>query len=550
MKTRLLLTAAFLATATLSFGQSRLTVKPFQPTALKSLNAPLVSAKSVKPAVRRTVANGVFYTPARGTLYAGYNEEGVSFYPTIMIAPSFVDTYFTNQSSDKAQSKWTFGDNDASSAMTADYDLDMGALNPQGTYYLPTLTIGDSTWTLGQDNSYYAQYRSYLRTDSIGDHTFYQSGTGGGYGFGVLSTGYLYGTGQYKTKSGDTYTSVGFTQFVDKPVSPYWVDNIHSLVFSPTAPVSGNAQLTLTVYPAQGDSVYDSQNPIAVLTCTAADCTNLNYSTDNGGVTYKYYMLEFTKKTTDPLSGAEMTEPFTINQDVALVVRGCSDEGVDVDFLGHEFGANDVNDLPTASVDFAEGVSLQYRGKMAVDMSFTGMFDYVEAMDTAYTSQGAAISGLNIIRVSADGKTYTTEASNTGADVQGAYVNTALPWLDADGNPNYTAETPDWITDVTGDDSHRTSDGENTGIEVVKVTCEALPAGTSGRAASLYLVGRGYKASIPVIVLQGDASVADAIKNVEVQKTVNGAAYNLAGQRVSKSAKGFVIINGKKYLRK
>lgn len=42
----------------------------------------------------------------------------------------------------------------------------------------------------------------------------------------------------------------------------------------------------------------------------------------------------------------------------------------------------------------------------------------------------------------------------------------------------------------------------------------------------------------------------DGIQNVEIVNAANGVAYNIAGQRVNKSAKGIIILDGKKYINK
>jgi hypothetical protein len=40
------------------------------------------------------------------------------------------------------------------------------------------------------------------------------------------------------------------------------------------------------------------------------------------------------------------------------------------------------------------------------------------------------------------------------------------------------------------------------------------------------------------------------INNVEMNKSYNGAIYNLAGQKVGNDYKGIVIMNGKKFMQK
>lgn len=76
-----------------------------------------------------------------------------------------------------------------------------------------------------------------------------------------------------------------------------------------------------------------------------------------------------------------------------------------------------------------------------------------------------------------------------------------------------------------------------------------IPAG-----ANLYIVnGSGNDTFVgDYIVVKGDpSSIVTSIKNINNSETnVNAAVYNLAGQRVCKSYKGIVIVNGKKAIRK
>ena len=62
-----------------------------------------------------------------------------------------------------------------------------------------------------------------------------------------------------------------------------------------------------------------------------------------------------------------------------------------------------------------------------------------------------------------------------------------------------------------------------------------------------YIVLNGASAAKYAINFDGEAT---GIHTIEAASAANGAMYNLAGQRVDKSYKGIVIVNGKKYLNK
>ena len=79
----------------------------------------------------------------------------------------------------------------------------------------------------------------------------------------------------------------------------------------------------------------------------------------------------------------------------------------------------------------------------------------------------------------------------------------------------------------------------------------ALPSGVVKRVGVVYLQGKTGKSKNPIIVLQGSATIADGIENIEADKAKavnNGKIYNLSGQQVGKNYKGVVIKDGKKLI--
>lgn len=73
-------------------------------------------------------------------------------------------------------------------------------------------------------------------------------------------------------------------------------------------------------------------------------------------------------------------------------------------------------------------------------------------------------------------------------------------------------------------------------------------SGSDFVAGKAYIQLGSINAKSFTIVFEGDTTTA--INNVNVNANANGAAYNLAGQRVNAGAKGIVIVNGKKYINK
>ena len=118
-------------------------------------------------------------------------------------------------------------------------------------------------------------------------------------------------------------------------------------------------------------------------------------------------------------------------------------------------------------------------------------------------------------------------------------------WFDANNEPNYTVTCDaDWVKSITAD----TKTWAEYDIVVLKVVCDPLPEGVSGRKCELHVQGKTCKSTYPIEVLQGDAEAG--INGVTVNVARDGKTYNIGGQRVADDTKGLVIRNGKKYLNK
>lgn len=358
------------------------------------------------------------------------------------------------------------------------------------------------------------------------------------------------------------------TQYLEAPASPLYVNYISILAFSSGEPLKGDAQLTMTIYPANlVDTTYDENNPIVELTCTTNDTTFVHKGSSSNTTTHvaNIYGMKFTNKQEDPILGITTDEPFVIDQPVAVVVRGVNDNGVDVGFPGHGYGNYDEetgNSSPNEErqqingfLDFQEGGSVYY-SETALELNFNGMMDYVN-VDSTFASQQGDITGANILKVSDDGQTVSTYGKGSDQNLGCAIAWTALPWFDIDGNSNYSVEgAPDWVSEVSCDPQYwtQTEQGQsiNYGQNLIAFKCQPLPAGVNGRAATVYLTGKGVKAATPIILLQGNADPAMSIAQykADVKSGKVKEIYDLAGRRVLPTTKGLVIKNGHVVLNK
>ena len=272
------------------------------------------------------------------------------------------------------------------------------------------------------------------------------------------------------------------------------------------------------------------------------------------------YTLTFANKTTDAI-GNVVNEPVVINEPCFIVVTGHEQEGINFGYRINQQPAEDAIVQGTYALAYEEGsdenYSAWYGAESVIEMSFYGGYDYCEVLasselvDQAGNPTGETVENINTLRVSEDGSTIENEGF---AGLQGRVVlNSAFPWLDASTNDeNYICEDlPEWIT-LSGESEYGNfSDGSQfyTGTTNISIECEALPAGETGRAATIYLEGKGYKSAYPIIVLQGDATMEDAIENVvTVNVNKSNSIYNVAGQKVGKNFKGIVVKDGKKML--
>jgi len=568
MKKRILLTAAAAFVATIGFAQvvvnkTEAQKTPVQFSSLKAPAAKMVGEK-MRFAPKKTKANGVYYTRPAGTLYWGSDSEGRGWSVTRLVLPPFYDVTFTNKSTDPTSTSWLLNGTDVTQyadAETGNFNWGSTGCYNGSAYYLPTISDGTSTYTIGESgkNSAYAA----MLVDSISDLAFYDSYTSSVYGWGSLSTGYLYGTGTVSSQGVD-YTSYGVMQVFDKPAAPLYIESFNVIGFSSTSePLKNGAKLMVSllkvVETAEGnDSITD--DVLAQFTAGVEDTTFLSENDIDYTSTGKAYVFNFNfaNKSTDAF-GAEVIEPAVINDKFAIFVTGFNQDGVDVGLRGpQECADDDVNNIAYFLVADEEGNTRYFYYNLGLDFSFVGGFDYIEAADELYSFNDAGeiadtYSNLNVLRVSADGQTVSTEGADDDHNIGAAILYTSFPWFDAEGAENYTADNiPDWITGIYAEDAMNES-GYRTGQEYISVECEALPAGTTGRTASLYFTGKGYASELPVIILQGDVTVADGIEQLKAdaaKRSTNNNVYNLAGQRINKSAKGLQISNGKKFINK
>lgn len=566
MKKNVLLTSAMAFACAGAFAQSadlqanKMVKFDFQKNLQVSSN--VLGAGKIAKTPMRASADGVRYTRPEGSLWLGLSADLMGYNLSVAIVPAYREVVFTNAST-VAGTKWyaqtASGLTDASDYADennnyhASYPVDF---SQNAWFNAPVLASADgkTQFTLGEWNTNggavgTANIGPLSPTDhNLDGYAFAQSG------FGANS--YFLGTGSLKSGSFAGYTLTGFMNFYPAPMAPLYVEDVHLAAYSSVAtPIKDGQTLTLTFYGVttgeDGKTQVDANNIIGKMTATATDYSMVQQGTSQYTSTGNVYVggLTFTAKGTD-IFGNPTTEPIVLNQPYCIVMDGLAQDGLDIAFVGYEANTEDVESSNTGmAVSNAAGDAtiISYQGgNVLMDYNFTGGFDYIEPMETAYFSDGSTAGDINVLKVSADGKTVT----NAGYESANyAILNTAFEWYDENGTEQYSIAMPDWVESYSVE-SVEDNDGEYTLIP----QCKALPDGVKGRAAKVYMSGKGYGSETPLYILQGDATkdeAVDGIQGVENVKTVsNSRTYNLAGQQVGKDFKGIVVKDGKKFLKK
>ena len=548
-------------------------VKAPAPVAMKAMQA----AKAADMP-KKSIYNGNYYTVPAGALYYGFDKEDMGYQATVVNIPALSMGTFTNMNSDPFSAAWTWNGQDASQLGLVDENnnfvwsgIPMSTAEGLRTFAAPIL-VGVDSYTL--PSSY--NQNGIVSIDRFAPLTYTDSHIGRQiYGTSqFMSTQYLWGSGKAsvtdvienedgtKDTVNITTTSMGFAQHFTKPMTPLYVEDVYISAISANnnqEPLKNGAVLTMTI-------IGDSGKEIVKMTASADDLINMEntqYLEPFG--TPSLWTVVFGRTTDDPVWGT-ITDPFVIDEGFTVMVTGFENPDVELGLFGFQADGAEVTaplDVESATMltmrEDGTTKEIMYAGTLAVPITFTALTDNVMVLSNLMytdqtTGQVTEFPNSNVLRISENGADSYLES---GADLA-LYVSTATPWADG-GYEIELVESNDkseWLNLIpTVNDEMWEESGS--GFNFLNFTAEPIEVNT-GRWAVLKVTGRGVEAQDPIIILQGTAILDDvpstgienAVVNNNVKADPNAPVYNLNGQRVSKSTKGILIQNGKKFINK
>ncbi len=579
MKHLLIMTAALALSVSASAQQvqHRMDKAMMMQTNLQKEFAPIgkmeLSEKSgmMKKAPRKNYATKMYYARPEGTFYETFQASNGNYY-CYMFAPNFVDLTWHNMSDESKKGKtiWSFGDETVDGNEQNDL-VDSYAIRPGYLSYVPTLSLKEETFTLG-DGFSYAQV-GVISTDTIYEMTKWDTSQGHQYS-GYQDGSYGFGTGtmefEFDEKIGpEQVYSDGVVEFFDKPAVPFYLTSIFLPITSNQIKqedvFADGKELKIEIFglitDEEGTSLADE--PIATMTVTPENLISFATYSDGDG-SYGYIEASVVEK---DAFGTEYNVPIVLDDAFAVVISGFHQDGVDI---GLRFG-----NAAAASYDFATMTPTYERYYGASDNEYKGML-----RTYGVSSQNGALFCYNAViylcgmwdgvmvdddmleyTAPVEGGTIETVAEFTSSQTgeiyheDVVYVYTQLPWLNewegaSPDEENYYImsangeDWPDWLH-ITGFSDQYYADYM---VNIIQFAADKLPEGETGRSFSFVIASDKGACSESITVTQGNLS-PDAINGTYknyVEK--NPAVYNMAGQKVSNNAKGMVMKNGRKFI--
>lgn len=448
-----------------------------------------------------TRANGISYNTPEGAFWMGINYVGEGW-GAVLHLPAWTSIEYQNSSSNPASTKWyvngNLQDNVVNNNLIAAYRVNAEARS----FYLPTITnaSGSISFTLGAGkigrNSGImtrGSEETILTTAQIPEDGFFTGLQGGGY---------VYGS-DLKSAKGEIMNLISIVH--PKPISPLWVSNIYYPILSKSnTPIAEGSKMTLRIKKARTNANGVLVPTDEVLFEMTAENAVEGFAIDKNN---KVYMLAFSNKIKDPITGTMVDEPFVLNEAFALELSGFDQPGIDIGLFGSSISEGD--NMHTFLQFPSEAESLYSYDDMNAPVMITGFFNVISISEQTTTLK-APDNG---------GRAYT---ENGMYDF--AAIFTTLEW--SEDNFWYDTEMPEWIR-IGLDDSEREGDG---GYYALNFDCDPLPADETSRSWTFNLQSFGATADQSITIYQGikPSGIDKTNANNEVKIVSTTDAYILS----------------------
>ncbi|MBP3788027.1 MAG: hypothetical protein J6I52_00220 [Prevotella sp.] len=567
MKKHLLTMVALMAT-TVGFAQELSTVRELSKSktvtefsvAQRHELQDVKEGKMMKKAPKKAFSDGVLYARPEGSYWiSGTSTDGTEF--EYLIVPPFTDQKFINLTTNKEESTWTLGTSDMSSYTDEENNLIFNFSKPSPGYVIacPAVNFNNISYQA-------AQWVYPMDSVAMTLHPFNYLKGKRYYGYSDGSSAFMSGADSFDFDgdgNAEEFYPLGFRQYFDKPATALRLNEVSMWITTSNKEFDGK-----DIYLVFNKVVRDEKNRRTLgEVIDTMHCSNIELLDEVIGTTNVYPGdITFAKMTEDEF-GTPTNEPIVLTDEFAITIMGTNKKDIDIRFYYTDQGGSEEEfetwATPTYIVPCDEKGKqlgenpngLSYWNETASGQKYcysvVFMFDAeMEGMEVVTTND------LNQQIAPVEGG-ETESAYKVDGKGAAAYVYTNYPFFeDEEATGNYELEgVPTWASakiDPTAYEYQIGTDNEIRGLHLIWFEAEPLPAGETGRLATVTVKSAfGISAETPIYILQGDAQAPTGVKAIKFDaKGKFVGTYNMNGQRVNENAKGIVIRDGKKFFNK
>lgn len=516
--------------------------------------------KMMKKAPKKAFSDGVLYARPEGSYWiSGTSTDGTEF--EYLIVPPFTDQKFINLTTNKEESTWTLGTSDMSSYTDEENNLIFNFSKPSPGYVIacPAVNFNNISYQA-------AQWVYPMDSVAMTLHPFNYLKGKRYYGYSDGSSAFMSGADSFDFDgdgNAEEFYPLGFRQYFDKPATALRLNEVSMWITTSNKEFDGK-----DIYLVFNKVVRDEKNRRTLgEVIDTMHCSNIELLDEVIGTTNVYPGdITFAKMTEDEF-GTPTNEPIVLTDEFAITIMGTNKKDIDIRFYYTDQGGSEEEfetwATPTYIVPCDEKGKqlgenpngLSYWNETASGQKYcysvVFMFDAeMEGMEVVTTND------LNQQIAPVEGG-ETESAYKVDGKGAAAYVYTNYPFFeDEEATGNYELEgVPTWASakiDPTAYEYQIGTDNEIRGLHLIWFEAEPLPAGETGRLATVTVKSAfGISAETPIYILQGDAQAPTGVKAIKFDaKGKFVGTYNMNGQRVNENAKGIVIRDGKKFFNK